>query len=190
MNFFKKPINEIRTKFELELLHKAQVLPESNPPPPWIKEIIVPASGCFACGWDLNENLILISSSGYSITEVSSGILIHRNRDSELTNARISSNNLTFHTPYNDEVIDIFGFEAGDGIHTTIDGWFVKVIYPWWPRASVIIENLFKPNYQYLNDVTMIELKRLYGDIKCGFSPSGQNLVILGSGGALIYSRN
>jgi hypothetical protein len=73
MNFFKKPINEIRTKFELDLLHKAQSMSESNPPPPWIKEFIVPASGCIACGWDLNENLILISSSGYSVTDVSSG---------------------------------------------------------------------------------------------------------------------
>lgn len=46
MNFFKKPNNEIRTKFEIDLLHKAQVMSESSPPPPWTKEIIVPAAGC------------------------------------------------------------------------------------------------------------------------------------------------
>lgn len=190
MNFFKKPINEIRTKFELDLLNKAQSMSALNPPPPWTKEFIIPASGCIACGWDLNENLILISGTGYSITEVNSGIVLHRDRDSELTNERISSGNLTFHIPFNDEVINIFGFEAGDGIHTTNDGWIVRVIYPWWPRASVIIENLFKSNYQYLNDATMIEINRLDGDLKCGFSLSGKKLVILGSGGAVILSRD
>ncbi|WP_054957316.1 hypothetical protein [Paenibacillus dakarensis] len=189
MDFLKKSWKEKRTKFEIELLHKAQGMSESNPPSPWLKEVIVPASGCLACGWDQNENLVLISSSGYSITEVSSGTRIHRDRDSKLTDKSIRNNNLSFHSPYNGEVIDIFGFEAGDGIHTTNDGWFIQVIYPWWPRASVIIENLYKLNYQYLNDATMIELKRLDGDLKCGFAPSGKSLVILGSGGALIYSR-
>lgn len=189
MNFPKKPLHEVRTPFEIDLLHQAQGMSASNPPSPWGNEIVIPASGCIACGWDQSENLVLISSSGYSITEVATGALIHRDRDSELTDDRISNDQLSFEIPVHNEVIDIFGFEAGDGIKITNDGWSVQVIYPWWPRASVILEHLFRANYQYLKDATLLDIKRLDGDLKCGFSPTGKCLVILGSGGAVVYSR-
>ncbi|MCR8656678.1 hypothetical protein [Paenibacillus endoradicis] len=168
MKFFNRSEQEKRTKFD---------------------EVIVPAAGCVACGWNVDENLVLISSSGYSITEAKTGLLIHRDRDSNLTYEKISNNNLTFQVPLSNECISVFGFESGDGIHSTNDGWVIKVISPWWPIESVIIENVFRSNYKYLNDATMIDLNRLDGNIRSGFSPSGNKLVIMGSGGALIYSR-
>lgn len=189
MDFPKKPNHEVRTPFEIDLLHQAQGMSKSSPPSPWGNEILIPASGCIACGWDQNENLVLISSSGYSIIEVATGTLIHRDRDTELMDSRISHNQLSFELPTDDEVINIFGFEAGDGIKITNDGWSVQVIYPWWPRAAVIIEQLYGANYQYLKDATLLDIKRLDGDLKCGFSPTGKSLVILGSGGAVVYSR-
>jgi hypothetical protein len=101
----------------------------------------------------------------------------------------MSGDYLSFRIPLSGQDISIFGFESGDGIHVTNDGWMLEVIHPWWPRASVILDQAFVPNYEYLKQATMIDLIRLDGKIKCGFSPSGKHFVILGSGGALLYSR-
>ncbi|MVO99924.1 hypothetical protein [Paenibacillus lutrae] len=189
MNFFKKSTHEIRTPFELDLLGKAQNMQQTVPPEPWIYEVIVPASGVTACGWDEDENLVLISGSGYSITQAITGKRIHRDRDSSLTDAGMSKDYLTFTVPLTGLVMGVFGFEAGDGIFGTDDGWRLDVIYPWWPRASVVLDNVFRQGYRYLEDAVMIDLKRLDGPVKCGFSPSGRHFVVLGSGGALVYSR-
>ena len=32
----------------------------------------------------------------------------------------------------------------------TADGWQVEVIYPWWPRATVVLDYLYITNYTYL----------------------------------------
>ncbi|MFE3574446.1 hypothetical protein [Lysinibacillus sp. NPDC059133] len=160
-----------------------------NPPSPWGHETVIPASGVIACGWDQDENVVLISGSGYSMTEPITGSRIHRDYDANTTYDSRSEDNLFFTIPFTKEKIMIFGLDAGDGIHVSNDGWHLEVIYPWWPRATVIIDNVFKANHQYLTDATAIDLGRLDGSIKCGFSPSGNHLMIMGSGGALIYSR-
>lgn len=73
--------NEIRTPFELDLLAKAQALKGTKPPSPWIHETIVLANGVLACGWDPDENIVLISGSGYSVTEPITGRRLTRERD-------------------------------------------------------------------------------------------------------------
>lgn len=124
--------HEIRTSFELGLLAKAQSLNCTKPPSPWVYETIIPAAGVFACGWDQDENVVLISGSGYSVTAPITGKRLDRERDADFTNSRISNDYLFFQLPSSQQRISIFGFEAGDGIHLTADGWQVEVIYPWW----------------------------------------------------------
>ncbi|WP_338543377.1 hypothetical protein [Paenibacillus tundrae] len=189
MNLPSNSNQEKRSDSQLNLLYRAQEMIPTKPPEPWRNEVVIQAAGCIACGWNSDENLVLISSSGYSLNDSDTGLTIHRDRDANNTYDSMSPDQLTFRIPYNDECISIFGFDSGDGNHVTHDGWSVEVIYPWWPLASVIIENVFHPNYNYLESATMIDLNRLDGSVKCGFSPSGNKLVILGSGGALIYTR-
>ncbi|KPN94302.1 hypothetical protein [Lysinibacillus sp. ZYM-1] len=181
--------NEIRTLFELDLLAKAQSMACTKPPRPWEYETVIPTNGVLACGWDQDENIVLISGSGYSVTEPITGRRLQRNRDAYVTEECVSVDRLTFHPPLAKQPIPIFGLEAGDGIHVTSDGWQVEVIYPWWPRATVVLDYLFTTHYSYLKNATAIDLHRLDGTVKCGFSPSGKHLIIMGSGGALIYSR-
>lgn len=181
---------ERRTSYELKLLDFAQEMKPTDPPDPWKHCVIIAAAGVIAGGWDINENIVLISGSGFSINHPITGVQIHRDRDSEKTYAHILNNGLTFKLPTFNEEIDIFGFKAGDGIHMTDDGWNLEVIYPWWPRASVIIDHVFSKSYNYLKTAVMINVPRLDGRLKCGFSPSGSYFVILGSGGAIVYSRD
>ncbi|MCM3496339.1 hypothetical protein M4D52_23070 [Paenibacillus lactis] len=189
MKFGRSPQKEIRTPYELQLLQRAQAMEPAKPPHPWAAEIVVPASGCTACGWDQEENLVLISSSGYSVTQPGTGQLLHRNRDENATEEGMGPDGLTFRIPHDEQLITIFGFESGDGIRLTNDGWMLEVIYPWWPRSSVVLDNVFRQGYEYLKDTVMLDLNRLDGNVRCGFSPSGKHFVILGSGGALLYSR-
>ena len=62
---------EIRTKFEIDLSHQAQAKEPTKPPHPWIHEVIIPAAGCIACGWDADENLVLISAMGTALRKPS-----------------------------------------------------------------------------------------------------------------------
>lgn len=180
------------TSYQQDILKQARAMKPGEPPHPWGNRLIVPAAGVLAGGWDKNDNIILISSDGYSLTNPASGERLIRNRDSEITFKSISSGYLDFKIPDNGEEIRIFGLNAGDGTHITQDGWILEVIYPWWPLDVVIIKTPFVVGsglHAYLDRAHMIKLLRLDGWLKCGFSPSDKYFVVLGSGGAEIFSR-
>lgn len=181
--------DEIRTSFELDLVRAAKALRLGPMPEPWREAIIVPAAGAYACGWDEQEQFLMIGTSGYSLTVPDTGEQVARERDSRLTEKSLSSNDLVFSPPQGGSDIRLFGFEAGGGIRVTEDGWRLEVIYPWWPRASVILEQVFAPGYAYLRQAVLLDTRRLDGPLICGFSPSGRSIAILGSGGATLYSR-
>lgn len=187
---FKNNKQEIRTNYELALLEKAQKMIPQVPPLPWRQQTVLSASGVIAAGWDSKENIILISSnSGYSINHSMTGERILRDRDTDRTENNIIDRGLKFIIPESAEEIEIFGIEAGDGVHLTDEGWSLEVIYPWWPRASVIIDHVFVQGYEYLLNATMLDIPRLDGWIKCGFAPSGNQFMVIGSGGAVVYAK-
>ncbi|NGZ74561.1 hypothetical protein [Saccharibacillus alkalitolerans] len=185
----KKPQTEIRTAFELELLRKAQNLRPGPPPPPWNPAVTVPAAGAYACGWDEQERLLLLGGSGFSLILPETGEVLMRERDVRRMEAGLSRDGLTFTPPQGGSPCGLFGFEAGGGIRLTSDGWSLEVIYPWWPRASVVLDQVFAPGHTYLEQACLLENDRLDGPLLCGFSPSGRHLAILGSGGAVLHSR-
>lgn len=182
---------EIRTEFELKLLNKAKAMIPGLPPSPWEKRIFIPGSGIVAGGWDKDDNFILISDSAYSINDSSSGETIEIIYDYNIVNKSLLNNYLKFNIPSSNEIINIFGLNAGDGVHVNNDGWNIEVIYPWWPCASVVINNAFEINAasrEYLDETKMINIEELDGWIKCGFSCSERKFAILGSGGGVIFS--
>lgn len=181
----------ILTDYEFQLLLKARGIKPSVPPHPWGNMIVISAAGVVAGGWTKEENYVVISSNGYSINNATSGERIERNYNSELTYKNISKDYLHFTIPSNDETIDIHGIDAGDGIHITEEGWVVELIYPWWPRVSIMMKNVHVKNIaakEYLDDVYILDIPRLDGWMKAGFSPSGKHLAILGSGGVVMFS--
>ncbi|GIN10898.1 hypothetical protein J26TS2_07650 [Shouchella clausii] len=186
---FKNKKQEIRTSYELALLEKAQKMVPKAPPLPWRQQAVLSASGVIAAGWDSNENIILLTSSGYSINHAMTGERILRDRDTDRTENNIIDRGLKFIIPDSGEEIDLFGIEAGDGVHLTVEGWSLEVIYPWWPRASVIIDHVFVQGHEYLLNATMLDIPRLDGWIKCGFAPSGNKFMVIGSGGAMVFAK-
>ncbi len=184
-------VNEIRTDFELKLLNKAKTMVPGLPPLPWSKRVYIRGAGIIAGGWDKDDNFFLISDYAYSINNPLNGEVSDVIYDYQIVSKNLSNDYLRFKKPSSNEVINIFGLNSGDGIHINNDGWNIEVIYPWWPRASVIINNVFENNAssrEYLDKTYMIDIKELDGWIKCGFSNSGNKFAILGSGGAVIFS--
>ncbi len=184
----KSPLNESQR----EILQRARELRPTEPPQPWGSRKIISASGVLAAGWDQAGKILLVSMDGYSLSDPNTGERLVRDRDRGKTYAAMVFNNLRFQSPETQELIDIFGINGGDGIHRTQDGWTLKKIYPWWPEEAVILQPPFissAGNYPLIDNAYLIKLIRLDGWLKCGFSPSGQHFMIVGSAGAEVFSR-
>ena len=180
------------TEHEYELLQKARQLIPSNPPNPWGNRRIISAAGAIAGGWTKNEHYVLISSSGYSLNNPLTGERIERNRDSGQTLESLSEDSLHFTLPSSNETVSIYGLDAGDGIRVSPDGWLIERIAPWWPREAFMIKNVYVPHAAkkgYLDDAAVLDIPRLDGWMRAGFSPSGKYLAVLGSGGAVLFTN-
>ncbi|MEC0245255.1 hypothetical protein P4H65_05535 [Paenibacillus chitinolyticus] len=188
MLFSKKDPADPRTDFERDLLRQARRLTPGEPPPPWRLQTVIAAAGVTAGGWDGDGRIVLIGS-GYSVTDAFTGQRLVRERDEAKTERHLAGGGLTFTVPETGEEIGVFGLDGGDGIQMNADGWRLEVIYPWWPRASVILENVFSGGYRYLAGAVMLEIPRLDGWLKGGFSPSGEAFMVLGAGGAAVFAK-
>ena len=180
------------TPYETEILAQARSLVAGDPPKPWRRSVIVDAAGVQVGGWTKDDQVLVISVDGYSVTAADTGRRLVRDRDQATTFAALSPDRMLFRVPTTGEAVSVFGVYGGNGIHQTQDGWGVEVIYPWWPRAAVIMRTPFVRGsglHNYLDRAHVIELHRLDGWLRCGFSPSGRPLLILGSAGAELFSR-
>lgn len=183
------PLND----FEKSILTQARNMIPIDPPLPWQRTHIISAAGVIAAGWDEAENILLISSDGYSLNDPITGKRIRRETNRESTYAAITPDHLSFEQPTFEKPIRIFGINGGDGIHLTQDGWELEIIYPWWPRSIAIIRTPFvldSEMHGYLDRAHAIRLERLETtNLKCSFSPTGNHFMIIGSSGAEVFSR-
>jgi hypothetical protein len=178
-------------------LKRARTLVPGAPPAPWNTQAVISAAWVLAAGWDDEENIVLISNDGYSVSAARTGERLIRNRDASVTYAALSADHLSFTVPDTGRTISVFGLASGDGVHTTGDGWHLEVIYPWWPRATVL---LIRPYVyvagsgpdDYYGRAQAIEFLRLEESnwVRTGFSPSGRSAMIVGSAGVEVMSRD
>jgi hypothetical protein len=184
---------EDRTEHERTILREALSLKESDPPPPWRREAFIAGGGVIAAGWDIDENVLLVSHSGYSIT-TPSGSRVARDPDAERAYKALSPDSLTFEVPGQSRRVVVFGLHGGDGSHVAAVGWAVEVIQPLWPRAWVILRSPIAPgagNRSYFAGATRLTLEGLdlHDWIRTGFSPSGTRLLVVSSGGCVVFAR-
>ena len=156
------------------------------PPSPWNKHTVASAAGIFAGGWTYDNQFVMLTSDGYSIHEPITGTQILFDQDADVVFSNLSDNSLSFLVPSKNYEIQVFGVSGGDGVHKVND-WFVKTIYPWWPNSMVV---LYRNSLLDKSEVFALSLDVCdYGSwIKCGFSPSGTSLAVLGHAGADFFS--
>lgn len=183
------PLND----YQEQILLQAREMRADEPPAPWGKRIVIPAAGVFAGGWDKENNLVLLSGEGYSVSDPLNGHRLIRDRDAESMYRAVTDDYLRFLMPHNGEEILLFGLNGGDGSHVTEDGWGLKSIHPWWPNDEVILKTPFVLGsglHGYLDRAYRISLTRLENtELRCGFSPSGKHFAIVASAGAEVFSR-
>lgn len=174
------------------LAHSRALIP-GDPPSPWRWSAVIPASGGYAAGWDAEENVVLISADGYSVTTAHAGERLLRDRDSSRTYLALSDRSLHFTLPHTGATIDVFGLISGDGIHYSPDGWELDVLYPWYPRATTVLAAPEPPGAQvaYFDHAHALRLTRLadWEWLRSGFSPSGLHFLLVGAGGAEVFTR-
>lgn len=162
-------------------------------PFPWVKRVVIPASGIIASGWTSKNKVFLLSSNGYSITDPITEQREVRNYDEDdSAMKKLSRDNLEFRIDELDETIKIFGLRGGDGNHLTSDSWFLDSFTPSLGEQIVGIQN-YKTSIRkdkYWKEFILISLKRLeYSNLKYGFSPNEKHFGIFGSAGAEIFTR-
>jgi hypothetical protein len=171
--------------YEEKILEQARSMVPGQPPKPWRHNVFIHVGGLQACGWDMKENLVIISSNGYSINTADGNRLV-RDMDYETTFDAITSDSLKFVIPATQEKIDIFGLMAGGGIYVAPDLWRLQIVYPWWPKGVVLLKSPASRGYL---EGQMIDSGSIDGWLHCGFSPSGQHFIIFGSAGLYWFSR-
>lgn len=187
------PIPTLLTDYERNVLTRARQLIPTEPPEPWRYVKAIEAPPLIAAGWTPDEKLVLISWDGYSITIPDSGERLLLSLDWDIVNEHLTENRLRFRIPNSKTTINIFGVDAGDGIRVSNydeDRWLLNIIYPWWPRKTVVLQRSVLGNQDRWEKTTALKL-HLITDVwmKCGFSPSGKYFIVIGSQGAELFAR-
>jgi hypothetical protein len=186
----RNPLNES----ERNWLAQARALNEKEPPLPWRRIAVIQAAGVFAGGWTQEENFVLISHDGYSVTSSRTGERLLLHLDQEITYDALIDHDQGFVMPESGEQIKIFGLSGGDGIHVSEDGWHLEIIYPWWPQSLAILTQPRKiPSWPHTHWENVHALKLQWVNnswLKCGFSTSDEHFVIFGTDGAEIFTRS
>jgi hypothetical protein len=174
-------------------MHKRLLgLEAAEPPEPWGGKMVIQAGGVLAAGWTKESRIVLVGVSGYAQIEPRTGEKLVRDRGEAKTYGSLLSNNLQFRVPHSGEVIGIFGVWGGGGIAWTEDGWGLEAASPMWPRVWVLMRRPRRAGAEAGDE--MRDLVRLgwesAGEFRgCGFSPSGNHLVIVSSSDTTVYSR-
>jgi len=173
------------------LLVEVRALRPGPPPAPWTLRPFLHAGGVVAAGWTRGSQLLLVSASGYSLSDPATGARLIRERDEEVAWAALSPETLSFTEPRTGERVGVFGVWGGDGVHVSADGWAVEPIYPWWPEVDVLLRPPHRGGARgYLEGAARLEHTRGGTTWRgCGFSPSGAHLVLVWSDGAQLYVR-
>lgn len=160
----------------------------------WNRRMVISAAGILASGWTENDKVFLLSSTGYSVSNVDNLEREIRNYDEEnKVRHQISKDNLTISIKENENPIRIFGLWGGDGTHFTGDSWSLQKFNISLYEEVIGIANLgdrFSHKEEYWRNFEMIKLERLeYTRLKMGFSPNEKYFGIFGSAGAEIFER-
>lgn len=117
----------------------------TEPSLPWKNRIVISASGVIASGWTNDDEVFLISSTGYTVANPITGEIKIRNydEDDDAMN-QFSKDNLEFTIKELEQTIKVFGLRGGNGNHLTSDFWNLDSFTPPLGEQIVGIQNYKK----------------------------------------------
>ncbi len=143
-------------------------------------------NGIIACGWFINDDIMVISSDGVFIYDTVSSEIRDENYE-EIFQKNISKDNINYFHQKRGESLPIFGLRGGNGNLLTGDGtWKIDIINISYYQNVPKLTNYRTGNYAFLK-----LNKCTYEDILfCGFSKSENYFLIMGNNGIDIYNKN
>jgi len=125
-------------EFLEKVVQKIFSMPINSEPAGWNYVNCFAVAGLYAIGFDSSENLVVVSSSGQSIVDTSTGERLYRNRDQSGYNEK-KLEAVPLDKP-NRPPVRMTGL-GGGGLRTlTDDGWKLSIVHKGWPRGRLILQ--------------------------------------------------
>jgi hypothetical protein len=170
-----------------ELRASQQVMP----PAPWRKVTIIAVGGLRSVGFERNSELLLVvSSQGRGIIDCSSGNKVARDYDEYYENEQfLEADGIG---PLQGKMVHISGLFGGGLPTSTPDAWHVELVSLDWPVQDIFLVEPRSSLYGARHGLPAIFYK-IGSEIElraCGFSYTGNSLIIATSSNLVIFSRN
>ncbi|MDR2213085.1 MAG: hypothetical protein LBE21_05610 [Pseudomonadales bacterium] len=171
------------------LKSKLRAIELAPPPLPWRKVATLAIGGLNSVGFDRNSELLMVlSSQGRGVIDCRSGDKVARDYNEYYANGYLEADGIG---PLYGNTIRIFLLSAGGLPAYTHDGWSVEFATLDWPVKDIFLvePNSFLLASLYGKPEKFTKIGTEYEPVMCGFSYSGNSLVIATSSDVAIFSR-
>lgn len=150
----------------------------------WEKTRVVCAAGVYGASWSNDNQLVVTSPDGYSITPPQPDSRQKNRLGNSLPINAGFIDNISYQTAKYAEPLEMFNWDNPVGKFETADGWILSLQKNGTHEIVILKHRLANPTYQE------IALERLEDfELSFSFSPNDQFFAIVGSGGAEIFKR-
>lgn len=166
-------------------------LPIVPPPTPWSKVFTFSVGGLRSVGFDRNSDLLLIvSSSGRGVIDCISGQKVAR--DSEIYNEGEEFLEAEGIGDLKGKTIRMSGLFGGGFPIFTTDGWAIEIVTIDWQENEILLVEPMSDLYGSLYGKPSVFYKIGREQVlrACGFSYSGQSLIIATSSEITVFERD
>jgi hypothetical protein len=180
------PLNE----YQRQLVARIRSLPLTADPPGWKLLAPIAVGGLAALGFAEDcHGLLLVSSSGRGLIDYRTGERLARDYDSSMSWYQVPELTVEGIGPVAGRMISVAGIEGGGLNRLTSDGWYLEVVWPDWPDGDVILSKAPASLYQESRLGGCYKIARTEPAVACGFSRSGDVVVLAESHTVRIWNR-
>jgi hypothetical protein len=173
------------------LKNQLRALQQVAPPSPWRRIAIIAVGGLRSVGFDRNSELLLvISSAGRGVIDCRTGEKVARDDDEYYENEQfLEAEGIG---PLQGQTVRISGLLGGGLPISTPDAWSVELVSLDWPVKDILLLEPFSFLYGSLYGKPAIFYKiGAESELRaCGFSYTGNSLVIATSSDVAVFSRD
>ncbi|WP_349656785.1 hypothetical protein [Xanthomonas sp. 10-10] len=161
------------------------------PPSPWRRVAVIAVGGLRSIGFDRSSELLLVvSSAGRGIIDCRSGEKVARDYDEYYENEQfLEADGIG---PLQGKTVRVSGLLGGGLPISTQDGWSMELVTLDWPVQDILLLEPFSFLYGSLYDKPTA-FHKIGAELElraCGFSYTGNSLVVATSSDVAIFSRD